>query len=73
MIIVKQRLKKVMKKNGITQRELSDMSGIPEHCISRYVSGERVPHVKNLVKLTKALNTTTDYLVGLEEDLTEEA
>lgn len=66
MEIVKKRLKKLLVDNNISQKELSDMSGIAQHVISRYVSGERVPHVRNLVRLAQALNTTTDYLVGLK-------
>ena len=52
--------------NNLTQKELSDLTGIQPSQLSRIESGE----IKNisgdiLVKLAKALNTSTDYILGL--------
>lgn len=67
---INKRLAKVLKENNITQRELAERTGTTECTISRYVSGERVPHANNLCKIAKALNVSTDYLVGLSNEPT---
>lgn len=65
MKIIKQRLNKLISENEIKQRELADRTGISEVTISRYVNGERIPTVENLVKIAKVFNVSTDYIVGL--------
>lgn len=68
MDIIKQRLNKLKKEMKLTQKELSEITGVPQYSVCRYLSGERVPNVSNLVRLARALNTTPNYLVGFEED-----
>jgi transcriptional regulator with XRE-family HTH domain len=68
MKVIKQRLKKLMKANNLSQRKLSEISGVPQYSICRYVSGERIPNINNLVRLARALNSSPNYLVGFEED-----
>ena len=48
----------------MTQKELAQKSGLTESAISHYVRGDRVPRGVNLVKIAKALETTTDYLLS---------
>lgn len=69
--MINERIKSCLKENNLTQKNLSDITGITECLISRYASGERTPNIKNLVRLAKALNTTTDYLVGLDKECAE--
>ena len=57
-------------KQGMTQRDLAEASGLGQALISRYESG----HYKSLrlstaVKLAKALDTTPDYLRGPDSNL----
>lgn len=61
------RLKKRMKELNISQRRLSLMTGISEASICKYVSGARTPHIEIIGKLATALNTTSDYLLGINE------
>ena len=61
-------LKKVRLKNNITQEKLAEMVGISKQSIQRYESGKYEPDISTLIKLSIALNTTVDYLVGIEKD-----
>ena len=42
-----------------------NIAGFERQTIRRYQNGERSPILKNIVKLTEALNVTPDYLVDL--------
>jgi transcriptional regulator with XRE-family HTH domain len=53
---------------GLTQFELAIRSGVPDRYISRYELGRSLPKTDYLRKLAKALEVTTDYLLGLESD-----
>ncbi|WP_410072154.1 helix-turn-helix domain-containing protein [Anaerostipes sp.] len=63
-----QRMKELISKKGISQKQLAKISGLTESTISHYVRGERIPRGVNLIKIAKALDTTTDYLLGNEEN-----
>jgi transcriptional regulator with XRE-family HTH domain len=58
------RIKRLMKDNGYTQKQLAMRSGCTESAISRYVNNERTPRVKILKRLAIALGVTIDELVG---------
>lgn len=62
------RILPLMKKKGMTQRELANMIGVTETSISRYISGQRVPKANIIVYMADALNTTTDYILGRTEE-----
>ena len=66
MTIIKTKIKELIKKNNISQTELARLTGITDCTMSRYMSGQRIPTVRNLVRIAKALNTSTDYLLGLK-------
>ncbi|MFS0646781.1 helix-turn-helix domain-containing protein [Siminovitchia sp. 179-K 8D1 HS] len=42
-------------RQGISQRKLSEMSGVPQKTISRIENGIDVPKISTLIKLTTAL------------------
>lgn len=56
------RLRKVMYKKGITQIELSEMTGITQQTISLYMSGKRLPGFYNVDKIAKALGCSIEEL-----------
>lgn len=62
------RIAELLKKNGLTQRELADLVGVTEVSMSRYISGDRVPKGPVIANIATALHTTTDYLLGTEEE-----
>lgn len=58
------RLQDILDERDMKQKELADLIGVSEVTISRYMNGERVPRIDIISSLAKALNTTTDYLLG---------
>lgn len=62
------RISELLTQQKLTQKELSQQTGITESSISHYVKGDRVPRGANLTKLASALGTTTDYLLKEEND-----
>lgn len=63
------RLKSAM--GGLTQKELSEQSGISRPTISQYLSGVNTPKRERMAKLAEALKVSIDYLDGTEENLKE--
>lgn len=61
------RLKSKMKENNLSARQLSIKTGISEAALSKYLNGVRTPHIEIIGKLAEALNTTSDYLLGIEK------
>ncbi len=61
------RITDLLKRSGLTQRELADRVGITEVSLSRYISGDRIPKGPIIANIANALHTTTDYLLGTEE------
>ena len=67
------RLKELLLKKGITQRELADRAGCTEAAVSHYIKGDRVPRSSVLSKIAIVLDTTSDYLnEGIPVDAKEE-
>lgn len=58
------RIEKLLKDSGYTQKELALMVGVTEAAMSRYVRNEREPKIEVVANLATALNTTTDYLIN---------
>lgn len=68
--ILGERISDLLKKNGLTQRQLADKVGITEVSMSRYIKGDRVPKGPVISNIAVSLHTTSDYLLGqeVEED-----
>jgi len=62
------RLRNTRKANSLTQEELAEKADISRVMISRYESGSVMPTVDVLVSLADALNVSTDYLLGRQND-----
>lgn len=62
------RMSQLLAKRNMTQKELALAAKITESAISHYIKGDRIPRGVNLIKIAKALGTTTDYLLGNNED-----
>ena len=56
----------LLRKRGLTQKELARKAQISEVTLSRYIHGDRQPRANNIVNIADALQTTTDYLLGGE-------
>ena len=66
--IIGERIAGLLMEQGKTQRALAKQVGTTGASISRYIKGDRVPKGPILANIAKALNTTTDYLLGNEND-----
>ncbi len=64
---VTNRILELLSEQKMTQKELAQMAEITESAVSHYVKGDRVPRGVNLMKIARALGTTTDYLLGEDE------
>lgn len=62
-----ERIAGLLEQLGITQRELANRIGITEVSMSRYIRGDRTPKGPVIANMATALNTTTDYLLGIGE------
>lgn len=62
------RISILLKKQGLQQKELAERVGITEGVMSRYISGTREPKPETLACIATALHTTSDYLLGIEND-----
>ena len=62
------RIAEVLKRNGQTQKDLAERLSVSEAVISRYVSGERDPKPDMLANIATAIHTTSDYLLGIENE-----
>lgn len=53
----------------LSQNKLASRTLIPASVISIYESGKRKPSIDNLIKLCKALGVSSDYIIGIDEDI----
>ena len=58
-------LKGIREERDLTQVELSTMAGVSERSIKRWEQGKPIS-IPNLIKVAKALDTTTDKILGLD-------
>lgn len=64
MSVFSDRLKLLLNKKGMNQKDLATKIGVTQSAMSYYVSGARLPHGNILSKIASSLDTTTDYLLG---------
>jgi len=61
------RLKKAREKRKLTQKELSEKSGIAITSIAQFEIGSRLPSAMNILKLALGLKVSTDNLMGMPD------
>ncbi len=67
------RIKEMLEKRGMTQKELAIKANITEAAISHYIKGDRVPRSTVLAKIALAMGTTPEYLLeGIPSSVKEE-
>lgn len=57
----------VMKRSHMSQNELSKATGINRTSINRYVNGERIPPLKNVINMANVMNCDIDELIDVDE------
>ena len=62
-------LKELRKEKKLTQEKLSKIIGVSKTTICQWETEKQEPSLKDLVFLSNFFNVSTDYLLGLEDDL----
>lgn len=57
-------LKQIRKNENLSQRKLSQETGISQQSISRWESGQRLPNILDLIKLANYYKISIDELIG---------
>ena len=66
-IIVAERIRELMKVEGISQYALAKKLGISQSTICNWLNGKKEPSIESLWKLADFFGETIDYIVGREE------
>ncbi len=69
MSVFSERLTTLIKSKGLSQKDFSKIANITESAMSYYVKGTRTPSGEVLARIAKALDTTTDYLLGSTDNV----
>ena len=67
-IVYSKRMKLMIENLGITQKDFSEMTGITEAAICRYLQGTRIPNAGTLIAIARATNVSIDWLLGQGSD-----
>ena len=68
IIIVAQRIKQLMKEEGLNQVSLAEKVGVKQNTISSWLRGKKEPSITSLWLLADYFNVDIDYLVGRKDD-----
>ena len=61
-------LKAARKHKEMSQKDVAEKIGVAKSTYSLYESGNREPNVQTIKKIADVLSTSTDKLLGLEEE-----
>ena len=62
--MIGENIKRLLKENGYTQKDLAKRTGLTESTISHYVNNQREPNLEALKRLALALGVSVDELIG---------
>ncbi len=62
------RIREVRKEKGISQTKIAKKIGMEQTQYSRYERGENEIKVNVLIEICKALNVSSDYILGLSDN-----
>lgn len=65
--IIGQRINTVLAIRNIKQKDLANAIGVSDNIISYYVSGKRTPNTEQIIAISKYLDVSSDYLLGLSD------
>ncbi len=65
---IDKRLKILISHFGITQKELSQMTGIREQTISNYFTAQRDPKVSMIIKIAETFHVSPNWIIGYGSD-----
>ena len=61
------KLRELRRARNLTQAQLAEQLGVSTSAVGMYEQGRREPDSTMLLKICAVLNTTTDYLLGLDD------
>jgi transcriptional regulator with XRE-family HTH domain len=59
------RVRQIREMRGFTQEQLSELANLELQQINRYENNKNKPKADVIIQLARALNVSTDYLLGL--------
>ena len=63
-----ERFQRLRKERGLTQDAISEMVNVSSQAVSKWENDINMPDISILLRLSEILGTTTDYLLGKEEN-----
>ena len=63
-----ERFQRLRKERGLTQDAISEMVNVSGQAVSKWENDINMPDISILLRLSEILDTTTDYLLGKEEN-----
>lgn len=67
MVLVGKRIKLARDLAGLTQEKLAEIIGVSRTAVVRWESGETDPTIDHLIEMTKVLNVSADFLLGIND------
>jgi transcriptional regulator with XRE-family HTH domain len=64
-----EKMKKARLKRGYTQEYMAEKLGVNKGTVSHYEKGKTFPNEEKLVRVSKVLNVSFDYLLGEQSDI----
>ncbi len=68
-MLFQSRIAEAIKMSDFTQKELAKKLNISESNITNWKKGDNLPSLVMLFNICKILNVTSDYLLGLEDEI----
>ena len=66
MMILGAKIKELRTERGLSQKQLAEKIGVAANTVSQYESGQSKTSIDILANLAVELDTTTDFILGLE-------
>ncbi|MCI8352424.1 MAG: helix-turn-helix transcriptional regulator [Clostridia bacterium] len=63
------KIRDIREDKDLTQKQLGKILNCTQQTYSRYETGEITIDINNLIKLADFYNTSTDYLLGLTDEI----
>lgn len=63
-----ERIKELREKNDLTQTELAKRMNVTRSSVNAWEMGISIPSTEKIVELTFILHTTSDYILGINND-----
>ena len=61
-------LKKIRKNKNLKQQDIAEIISVKQNTVSQYENGIRKLDSEQIIKLTKALEVSADYFLGLIDE-----